>query len=281
MGMKYALITAIEGDANNLNEHLGIVQQRRLFESEAILCFEAWRKNGGDLKDCAIYAFCPTKNTITDKTRERFKELDVTYIEEYQPITETFISGFLNVPLVCKLLEERLTEDVLIKIDLDMNLIQPLPMELVNSETLVCGQYDDYCTAQQRKLDDNWQNPYDTGFTISRRNSGFYKYFYDSVMTTMHSPAGADPHWDDVKAQCGDYYLEEYVMDRIVNHNLWPVNPVQRYQIGEWYTPVKMFSDAELQKVYFWHEHIIHDPAYDKIREKVEYFNRMRKINAS
>ncbi len=274
--MKYALITAIEGDANNLNEQKRIVKTRRLFETEAVLCFENWRNKGGWLKDCAIYAFCPTKNIVTSQTKDKFVSLDVNYIEEYQPITETFISGFLNVPLVGKLLEERLTEDVLIKIDLDMNLIKPLPEKLVNSETLICGQYDDYCTAQQRTVTEGWQNPYDTGFTISRRTSGFYKFFFDVLMETMYN---YDPEWEKVKAVSGDYYLEEYVMDKIVNQNLWPVQPIQRYQIGEWYTPVKEFSDEELKNVYFWHEHVIPDPAYNKVREKVEYFNRMRKIN--
>jgi len=273
--MNYALITAIEGDANNLNEQKGIVKTRRLFETEAVLCFESWRKNGGWLKDINIYTFCPTNNTVTEATKQKFKELGVTYIEEYQPITETFISGFLNVPLVGKLLEQRLTEDVLIKIDLDMNLIKPLPESLVNSETLVCGQYDDYCTAQQRTVADGWQNPYDTGFTISKRDSGFYKFFFDILEQTMNSH---DPEWEKVRVISGDYYLEEYVMDKIVNQGLWPVRPIQRYQIGEWYTPVKEFSDEELLNVYFWHEHVIHDPVYNRVREKVEYFNRMKRI---
>jgi hypothetical protein len=274
--MKYALITAIEGDANNLNEQKGIVTTRRLFETEAVLCFENWRKNAGWLKDCAIYTFCPTQNTVTEKTKQRFAELNVNYIEEYQTITETFISGFLNVPLVGMLLEQRLSEDVLIKIDLDMNLIKPLPEELVNSETLICGQYDDYCTAQQRTVKEGWTNPFDTGFTISRRDTGFYKFFFNVLTDTMNN---YDPEWEKVRAVSGDYYLEEYVMDKIVNQNLWPVQPVQRYQIGEWYTPVKEFSDEELKQVYFWHEHVISDPVYDKVRERVEYFNRMRRID--
>jgi hypothetical protein len=171
------------------------------------------------------------------------------------------------------LLEQRLTEDVLIKIDLDMNLIKPLPEELVNSETLICGQYDDYCTAQQRTVAEGWANPFDTGFTISRRSSGFYKFFFDVLNDTM---VNHDPEWEKVRAVSGDYYLEEYVMDKIYNNKLWPVQPVQRYQIGEWYTPVAEFSDEELKQVYFWHEHLIVDPQYNKVREKVEYFNRMK-----
>jgi hypothetical protein len=274
--MKYALIAAIEGDENNLNQQRGIeLANKRLFETEAVLCFKNWRKNGGWLKDIPIYAFCPTHNTITDKTKAEFQTLGVSYIEEYQSITETFVSGFLNVPLICMLLEQRLTEDVLIKIDLDMNLIKPLPEDVVNSDILVCGQYDDYCAAQQRKMHEGWGNPYDTGFTISRRDSGFYKFFFDLLMTTMNSD---DPIWEEVRRVSGDYYLEEYVMDKVAYTDMWKVQPIQKYQIGEWYTPVSEFTDDELRSVYFWHEHVLHDPKYNKVREKVEYFNRMAKL---
>ena len=274
--MTYALITAIEGDADNLNQQREIpLANKRLFESEAIICFDNWRKNGGWLKDIPIYAYCPTRNTVTPETQERFKLMGVTYIEKYQPITETFTSGFLNVPLVCSILEKELTEDVFIKIDLDMNLIQPLPRTIVDSTTVVCGQYDDYCSAQQRRVKDDWANPFDTGFTISRRDSGFYQFFFKVLMDTMNS---SDPLWQQVKETSGEYYLEEYVMDKIYNTKMWPVTPIQKYNIGEWYTPVSEFTDEELKTVYFWHEHLLHDPVYDKVREKVEYFNRMVRI---
>jgi predicted ATP-grasp superfamily ATP-dependent carboligase len=76
----------------------------------------------------------------------------------------------------------------------------------------------------------------------------------------------------------GDYYLEEYVMDKIAYTGLWNVQPIQKYQVGEWYTPVAEFTDEELKSVYFWHEHILHDPKYNKVREKVEFFNRTRAL---
>jgi hypothetical protein len=274
----YALITAIEGDKDNLNNQLGIkTVKHRKFESEAIECFSMWRKNAGWLKDITIYAYCPTRNTITDDTKDKLKELGVTYIEKYQPITETFTTGFINVPLVGSILEDEAPEDVFIKIDLDMNIIKPLPEELVNSvatnDSVICGQYDDYCTAQQRSTSQHWGNPFDTGFTISRRESKFYTFFYDQVMKTMVSD---DPIWAKVKADSGEYFLEEYVMDKIHNEGAWSVIPIQRYQIGEWYTPVSEFTDEELDQVYFWHEHLDHDPAYDKVREKIEYFKRIR-----
>lgn len=273
----YALIAAIEGDKNNLNTQLNTTEFDRLYETEALLCFRAWRQNGGWLKDIPIYAMCPTHNTVSENTQRQLRELGIQYIEEYQDITSSFTSGFLNIPLVGAVLEDRLSEDVFIKIDLDMNLIQPLPPDLVNSQMLICGQYDDYCTKQQRG--GTSYNPFDTGFIISRRESGFYKFWFEQVVTLLNNPT-SDPDWIEVRSQTGEYYLEEYIIDRTYLAKSWPIQPVQKYQIGEWYTPVAQFTDEELRHVYFWHEHVNPDPKYNKIREKVEYFNRMRKISA-
>lgn len=275
--MKYALIAAIEGDRKNLNNDKAIVKFERLYESEAVVCFTSWRENGGWLKDIPIYVLCPTHNIISENTKTKLAKLNVEYIEEYHPITEKFTSGFLNIPYVGKVFEDRLDVDVLIKIDLDMNLIQPLPEGLVNCGEVVCGQYDDYSTRLQRTLEEGWTNPFDTGFMITRKDSGFYNKWWAEVDAILNDPE-SDPEWLKVREQTGEYYLEEYIVDKLFHANPGLLWPIQRYQIGEWYTPIKEFTDEELKRVYFWHEHLIPDPAYDKIRQKVEYFNRMRKI---
>jgi len=273
--MSYALIGAIESEFNDTNVNTGICEGcKRRLESEAIECFTNWRKNGGWLKDIPIYAVCPTKNVISDETKKKFDELNVTYIEDYQPVTETFTSGFLNIPLVGAMMEERLTEGVLIKIDLDMNLIKPLPPKMVNGG-IILGQYDDYCTKHQR-IGLGGRNPMDTGFMISPRESGIYTHFFEETMKTMGSD---DPDWLKVKAQTGEYYLEEYVMDKIVDSGKFDITLMQKYQVGEWYTPCKELTDEELMDVYFWHEHIEYDKDnYDKFREKIEYTKRMNAI---
>jgi len=276
--MKYALIAAIEGDRKNLNNDKNIVQFERLYESEAVICFDNWRTNGGWLKDIPIYVLCPTHNTISEDTKVKLAALNVEYIEEYHPIIETFTSGFLNIPYVGKVFEDRLDVDIIIKIDLDMNLIQPLSAELVNCGEVVCGQYDDYSTRLQRTLEDGWTNPFDTGFMITRKDSGFYNKWWSEVDAILNDPE-SDPEWIKVREQTGEYYLEEYIVDKLFHADPSILRPIQRYQIGEWYTPIKEFTDEELARVYFWHEHLIPDPAYDKIRQKVEYFNRMRKIH--
>gem|GEM_PF-1137795 len=277
---KIALITMIESNDLNLNEQRGITfSEKRLYEDEAILCFENWRKNGGWLKDIPIYAYCPTKNRVSEKTIHALKSLNVTYIEKYHEETESFFTGFLNVPFCGMKFEEILSEDILIHTDLDMNLIKPLPEELVLSVSdgscVRVGQYDDQTAKGQRKLGSNWENPLDTGFIISLRTSHFYRYFYHELMELIKNKG--DDRW---KAYCHDqplYFLEEYVIDKAYNEKIFPIKPVQKYQIGEGYAKVSTFSDAELEKVYFWHEHILYEKGYyDKVREKLEFTKRLR-----
>lgn len=275
--MTYALISSIEGNIHNLNQQKGIVKFDRMYEDEAVMCFRNWRRNAGWLKDIPIYTMCPTRNTISRETQHKLSELGVTYIEEFHPITDTFTSGFINIPYTGMIFEGMLSEDVLIKIDLDMNIIRPLPQELVDSSVVVCGQYDDYCSKLQRHTNGQ-TNPFDTGFMISRRESGVYKTWFDGIVDIM-SNGVVDRHWESVREKTGEYYLEEYVMDKMYNEGVVELYPIQKYQIGEWYTPVSVLSDEELSGVYFWHEHILHDPRYDKVREKIEYFKRMKVIN--
>jgi len=277
--MSYALITMIESNENSLNEQRGFVfENKRLYEDEAVQCFEAWRQNGGWLKDIPIYVYCPTRNVVSEKTKDEFKKLNVTYIEKYHAETEHFFSGFCNVPFCGMIFEEILTEDILIHIDLDMKLIKPLPEDLVNSvkekKFIICGQYDDESAKNQRKIGDDWDNPLDTGFLISHRETGFYKYFHESL-TEITKTLG-DERW---KEKCPDvplYFLEEYVIDKAYNELGYPVRPIQKYQVGEGYAKLESYTDEELQKVYFWHEHILHGKDYDKIRAKIEFFKRTR-----
>lgn len=275
----YALIAAIESDAINLNNKTNTTTIPRMYEKEAIACFTAWRQNGGWLKDIPIHVHCPTVNKISNETRLELEKLGVAYTEQHHPITDTFTSGFLNIPFVGMLYEQALDVDYLIKIDLDMNLLQPLPRELVECGDVVCGQYDDFCTKAYHRTLDGWANPFDTGFMISPTTVKIYEQWFGIVQRILTSP-NSDPQWEQVRARTGEYYLEEYAMDYIFHNNLSPIRPIQRYQLGEWYTPVSMFTDDELSRVYFWHEHLIPDPKYDKIRQRVEFFNRMRRLTA-
>lgn len=266
--MKIALISAIECDENNLNDENDIEYNgKRLFEQEAIKCFESWRKNGGWLKDIPIYTYCPTHNTISPKTISKFEELGVVYTEKYHDITETFTSGFINIPFVGMIYEKELSEDILIKIDLDMNLIKPLPKELVYSDVSICGQYDELSLMDRSVM--NPDHCFDTGFVISKRDSKFYETFFNETMNVIRN---GDSDWDIIKDETGEYFLEEYVMDKIKKNNLMDIQGIKRYQVGEQYTSISDFTDEELNDVYFWHEHLMYDKRmYNRIKEKILY----------
>ena len=90
---KIILATVIEGDETCINKQRGYDETSHktgLYEQEAIICFTYWRKNAGELKDIRIIAHCPTKNTISLHTQEKLKELNVEYIEDYQPETDNY-----------------------------------------------------------------------------------------------------------------------------------------------------------------------------------------------
>ncbi|WP_408098569.1 hypothetical protein ACJVC5_06550 [Peredibacter sp. HCB2-198] len=279
--MSYALITMIESNENCINSQRGITfSHKRLYEDEAVLCFKSWRENGGWLKDIPIYTYCPSRNVVSETTKEEMKKYNVTYIENFLPETDGFFSGFWNVPLCGKIFEETLSEDVLIHIDLDMKLIKPLPQELVdsvlNNDYVICGQYDDESSKSQRKIGNDWKNPLDTGFLISNRKTKFYKFFYEALSEITKTKG--DARW---KEKCSDwplYFLEEYVIDKAYNEQNYPIRPIQKYQVGEGYAKISTYTDEELRNVYFWHEHILHGEDYDKIREKIEFFKRTRPV---
>ncbi|MDD0854365.1 hypothetical protein HBN50_14730 [Halobacteriovorax sp. GB3] len=277
--MKVALVTAIESNKQCINDINGITfEHQRLYEDEAILCFEAWRKNGGWLKDMAIYAYCPSKNVISEKTKAKLKDLNVTYIEKYHPEVENFQSGYINAPFCGYILEQELSEDILIHIDLDMKLIQPLPKSMIegvyNEKYILCGQYDDVSKKDQRLVVEEWENPVDTGFLISRRDSGFYEYYYKELMKLYETKG--DDRWKKNCQDVPEHFLEEYVIDVALNEKRLPIKGIQKYQVGEGYASINHYSDEEIDSIYFWHEHIHHSSYYNKVREKIDFFKRTK-----
>ncbi|POB12761.1 hypothetical protein [Halobacteriovorax sp. DA5] len=279
--MKIALITMIESNGQSTNDEKGITfENQRHYEDEAILCFENWRTNAGELKDIPIYTYCPTHNTVSQKTKEKFKELDVTYIEKYHEETKHFESGFVNVPFCGMLLEQELEEDILIHIDLDMNLIKPIDQNLFdvvyNENKIVVGQYDDISKKDQRFIGEDWDNPLDTGFIISRRESGFYKFFFEELMKLYET--NGDERWQKNCQNVEKYFLEEYVIEKAYNEGRLDVFPIQYYQVGEGYASISTFPKEKLKNIYFWHEHLYPSSKYDKVRERIAYFKRMKEI---
>jgi len=273
---KNILMYVIENNDNNLNNQQGVYSNKRLYFDEIILSVNAWRENGGWLKDIPIYAICPTTNTLNEEETKQLRDLNVIYLEEYMKETEDFFCGYWNVPLVGKWCEENLDFDTMIHIDCDMTLIKPLPETLVNYHDPVCGVYDINSMKDQRELPEDWFRPFDTGFTISKKTSGFYTTFHNVLEEVTDT---LDPVWLEYMSQRPVQDIEEFAMDKIYNEKLLDMTYIEKYQIGEGYASVDTLTDDEVEEVYFWHEHILHEPYYDRIKEKIKYFKRIKNIN--
>jgi len=272
---KNILMYVVENNDNNLNNQQGVYSNKRLYFDELLLSVKAWRDNGGWLSNIPIYAICPTENTLDEDETEQLRDLNVIYIEEYMAETEDFFCGFWLVPLVGKWCEQNLDFDTMIHIDCDMTLIKPLPESLVNYHLPVCGVYDTVSVKDQRPLPEGWKT-FDTGFTISKKDSGFYTLFHNELERLTENPGDI---WNEYCSDRPTQDIEEFAMDYIYANNLIDMEYIEKYQIGEGYADISTFKDDELENVYFWHEHILNNDKIKIIKQKIQYFKRMRLID--
>lgn len=170
------------------------------------------------------------------------ERLGVEYIVDYRPETEGFRTPFLNEPYAGKYFESiaPVPEDITVKIDLDMQLVKPIPLELVMSaeDKPIVGQYDPAASKQQRKLSDATSIPFDTNFIITHRKHGFYSKYLDACMDEKLLRSA---EWLEIEKQYGSYYLEEYAVDWLFRNGAIDVQPAQWYQFGEGYPPVASY----------------------------------------
>lgn len=280
-----ALVVSVESNENNINLMTKTIQIQRFYEDEAVRCFQAWRKNGGWLKDIAIYCVCPSRNTIKKETQYKLKTLNVEYIEYFDKNIFNYSSGFLTLPFVGQLFENSIyvNQHIMIKIDLDMQLLKPLPKEwfiTASFGSTVVGQYDKYSIRDQRQTYTDFL-PFDTGLMITNKNNKFCDLWYKLCFKEYVIKTN---QWQETKIQFGNYYLEEFVIDYIYANKLIKIFPVQRYQYGEGYASIDTFSDEELNGLYFLHEHLyankrmLISQEYNSLYEKMTYIKRISKL---
>jgi hypothetical protein len=291
--MTIALITTIEGDLRDINT----LKQgyRRCYEQEAIHCFTEWRKNGGWLKDIPIYTIALTSQTIKEQTKEAFERLNVTYIEKYHPETEGYQNGYWNIPLSGKYFEENLTEDILIKTDLDMYFIKPLREELFNlkpGETIV-GRYDELSAKHNTNkltFPPKYGQPWDTGLVITHRTTKFFDRFYQKLkqITSEYESGEFEQKYNlHIKQHDEDHgvdygAIEEFAVSIMYTDDGANLTEMTKYNLGEFYAPIDIYTDEEVDNIYFFHEHIPYtEPGYDKIRTRLDYMKRVKQIESS
>lgn len=253
-----ALVAHIEANGSNLNTQMQVVPGAvRMYESEAVRCFKSWRQNAGWLKDINIYCVCCTKNTISQQTVEQFSALGVSYIESYEPNSESFSSGFITIPWCGKFFEQpgAIPENILVKIDLDNVVMKPFPVRWFDNldKQVVVGQYNEAFDDIERHCYEDF--PFDTSLIIEDKRMKFYELYYslcfdDKVLKSKE--------WEQIKAQTGEYWLEEFVVDYINHNNLASIMPVRDYQYGQGYPSMSYFiTKHRTQDLCMSHNHIV------------------------
>jgi hypothetical protein len=247
--LKIALITVIESD--NVNIDSENTSLKRLFEKEAIRCFTYWRKNGGFLSNIDIYTICITKNKISNFTKEKLKNLNVTYIESYHPETENFDCGFYNKPLGCKYFEENLDHDFLIHTDLDMYLMREPLIQWKNS----CMIYDKKQIIKERiHLDSSIVDTYNTCFMVTKREDKIFDKWWNKLKIIDLHYKKEKEHYDSNYKNLDYRKLEELSFD-ILSKEISIYN-IPNSIFGETYTKLSEMNSEELKNMYFHHFHI-------------------------
>lgn len=284
-----ALITTIEQDLKDINT----IKQGyyRCYEQEAIQCFTEWRANGGWLADIPIYCIALTSQPICESTKAKFDELNVVYIEKYYPETDQYQNGYWNIPLSGKYFEETLDEDIFIKIDLDMYLIKPLSKTLFSSDIPIVGRYDESSAKHNTNkltFPKKYGQPWDTGLVITKKSNLFFTRFYEKLkQITSEYENGLfenkyNLHIKEFDEDSGVDYgaIEEFAVSILYTDENIALQPIIKYNLGEFYAPIDIYTDEEVKHIYFFHEHIPYqEPGYDKIKTRISYFKRLSNSN--
>ena len=268
--MKAALITVIESDKVNIDSNN--TNYTRYFEKEAIQCFTHWRNNAGLLKDIDIYAVCITSNNVSDYTKRKFEELNVTYIEAYHNETENFDCGFYNKPLGCKYLESKLDHDYLIHIDLDMYLMNEPLIEWENS----CMIYD--ARQQMKERVHNNESvvcPFNTCFMVTRRNDLIFAKWWAKLQEVDKQYRDNQDYFNLNYTNLEYRKLEELSFD-LLSKDIH-IHNIPNSLFGETYTDLNDISDDEFEYISFHHYHVYEGISeYNWLREWKKWKARLQ-----
>jgi hypothetical protein len=246
-----ALITVIE----NSQENLGPGEAWKSWDStndgpepleeEAILCFSSWRKTADpQIRNVPIYCVCPSLRPPSDVTVKKMESLGVTYVHDHIRISDSFDCGYLNVPLGCMLLEDVISESLLLHIDLDMTLLRRPLREL--ERRFDGGTIVGALTCNEKKP---WQhvsvpNNFESCFILSERGEKFFNKWFDRTMRILRD--GTVPK--KYEAEIEEFAIDEMSLDGTVR-------PTFKYQVGFRYDP-DLLEDDDLDGVIFHHNHM-------------------------
>jgi hypothetical protein len=279
------IAVAVEADKVNINSlNLGVSgsNTEMYYELEAIRLFSSWRKRGGWLKDINIYALCLTGNEPSKKTQDKFKQLNVNYISDYDSITETFECGYWNIPLAGAWFEKNLSEDIIIKLDLDMILLKPLKENLFDLPVGGCavGAQDKNkgnLTTTIRQLPAGATYRTNTCLIISYRKSGIYQEWFRYLMeltNDYYTSTEFKEYLNNLNVifdEFEEFSLEEMIGKNLVSNKIIPING---FQHSLSYPTIDKLTYNEFAKIHFWHEHIYGSMERESLHELIQFEKR-------
>lgn len=264
----YCLLLTVDDFESINNQRLEKTKEfpSRDYLTESIRCIKAWRMRGGFLKDIKIIIDYIGKNKLPDELIKLFRDLNTTVYyshENYKDILSKFDYGFIGVHLTGKKFSESVfTNPIIIHIDLDMELLQPIPKEffypLLEKDCIIGGYRDEDLPSQRTPLFDN--SILNSDMIITKRFDCTTLNIYDLFIKDIISIN--DDYKSYQKPSEKEYRLfdiEEYGVDKTFAEHpeFFHIVKEDSYEQGEGYFEVK---DIDLSKVYFWHEHILEKP---------------------
>ena len=284
--LKIALFAPVEGDKKDINtRHLGV---SRYYEQEAIKCFKCWRHNGGWLSDIPIYAICPTRSIVSDETKRVFSDLNVTYIEHYFSETEDYDCGYWNIPLVGKWAEKNLEEEVLVKIDLDMYLIKPLPKKMfdyvIEDGLDIVGLHDSDAHEYLQKLNfPQYRKFFNTGLTITDPRFCFFQIQYDILKKLVSAFNKGEAFFKkefginvsrDYNERIGIENFEYHLLEELAVcfMDKERIHPIANYYLEAEENEIsRNGAQFDMDSIYFIHEHLHLSDPFRNLKNKLQY----------
>lgn len=277
--MNPVLFLVVEGNKNKGGGGFGAGQKNKLLCDEAIRCVASWRKYGGVYKDIPIIAVCITGNLPSTETIKKLHLLGVSFIEDYQPETESYPAGWWSTPLAGIMIEEHTLHDFIIHIDLDMFLVKHLDKDdILSSERkyiAACAVYSDGYEDDQQ-MDPRWKKTFVTCFITSWSSNRFYTMWYRKMMrldqiwkNKFPNEISGNEQWS--KTDWWDYCnLEEHAVDCLYYEDGEAIDKIHKIQIGPYqgYEGVNDLTNEEFRKVCFVHNHIDNREGYVKIMKE-------------
>lgn len=264
----YCLLLTVD-DHNSINNQR--LEQTKEFQSrnyitESIRCITAWRKRGGYLANIAIIIDYIGQSTLSKEVLDFYKTNEVTLIysrNKYLDFLKDYHYGFVGVHLTgYHLSNTEITKPIIIHIDLDMELLQPISPKffepLLTKECIIGGYRDEDLSSQRTPLFNNSILNSDLIVTKNKEytNVSIYgKFLFDISIINSNYETYQLPSNKEYRL----FDIEEYGVDKTFSEHpeLFHIVKEDSYEQGEGYYEIK---DIDLSKVYFWHEHILDKP---------------------